>query len=97
MARAVLFTLAILICGQAILICGQAIFAQPLSIQQLLRKSAKSESYWQTRQRLLLNEQRQSLGGKLELNPIEVRANEVLMRAKNQEIHDGLILSLTIA
>lgn len=42
----------------------------------------------------MIDEKQQSLGGKLELNPIEARANEVLMRAKRQEIYDGSILSL---
>jgi hypothetical protein len=38
----------------------------------------------------------QSLGGELHLNSIEVKANRVLMAAKNRELHDGSIFSLFI-
>lgn len=93
MARAVLLTLAILVCGQAIYVHPADITR---SLKRLLRKP-RQNTYWQIRDQLMTDEKQQSLGGKLELNPIEARANQVLMRAKSREIYDGLILSLTIA
>lgn len=92
MTRAVLFIL-------TILICGQMIFVHPFDIilRRLYRKPPRQNTYWKMRQQLMVNERQLSLGGKLELNPTEARANQVLMRAKSREIYDGLILSLTIA
>lgn len=91
MARAILLTL-------AIVICGQATFIHPINVIATLSQQKSTPSiYWKTRQELMMDEKRQSLGGELELNPIEARANQVLMRAKSREIYDGLILSLAIA
>jgi len=97
MVKAVLFILAIQIC--------QTIFAHPIDatidVTLFQRKSlpvAQQNAYWKRRQQMMLDEQQQSLGGKLVLNPIEAKANQVLMRAKSREIHDGSIfLSFTIA
>ncbi|KAL6263330.1 hypothetical protein P5V15_006127 [Pogonomyrmex californicus] len=91
MAGLVLLTL-------AILICGEAIFANPIEItltRRNLRKPPREKTYWQLRRQLLMDEKRQSLGGELELNPIEARANQVLMTAKSREIHDGFITGNT--
>ncbi|XP_012530424.1 adenosine deaminase 2 [Monomorium pharaonis] len=85
MARIVLF-MTILTCA----IFMQAVDAT-IMIQRLLRKSIQPNIYWQIRQQLQMNEKRQSLGGELELNPIEIKANEVLMKAKRREIYDGFI------
>jgi len=93
MAKAVLFILVIQICQ---------IFAHPIDATVTLfqRKSlqvAQQNAYWKRRQQMMLDEQQQSLGGKLVLSPIEAKANQVLMRAKSREICDGSILSFTIA
>jgi len=53
----------------------------------------RRSGYWQLRDELMRDEMQRSLGGELHLDPIEIKANEILMAAKNQEIHDGLILS----
>lgn len=89
MARAILLTL-------AIVICDQATFIHPINVIAALSQQTPAV-YWKTRRELMMDEKRQSLGGELELNPIEARANQVLMRAKSREIYDGLILSLAIA
>ncbi|EFN85554.1 adenosine deaminase 2 [Harpegnathos saltator] len=49
----------------------------------------KQSSYWQLRRQLLMDEKRQSLGGDLELGPVETKANQVLMAAKDLEIYNG--------
>ncbi|KYN30163.1 Adenosine deaminase CECR1 [Trachymyrmex cornetzi] len=92
MARTFLFIL-------AILIYGQATFGYPSDVtsstQQHMQKSWQRESYWQIRRKLLLDEKQESLGGDLELSPIEAKANDVLMKAKSREIYDGFITGNT--
>ncbi|KAG5343220.1 ADA2 deaminase, partial [Acromyrmex heyeri] len=92
MARTFLFIL-------AILICGQATFGYPSDItsstQQHMPKFWQHEPYWQIRRKLLLDEKHESLGGDLELSPIETKANDVLMKAKEREIYDGFITGNT--
>jgi len=92
MTKAVLF-LAIQICQ---------IFAHPIDatvdvslFQPKSLQIAQQNAYWKRRQQMMLDEQQQSLGGKLVLSPIEAKANQVLMRAKSREIYDGSILSFT--
>lgn len=58
---------------------------------------ARVPIYWQLRQRLLADEKRRFLGGDMELGPVEVEANKVLMEAKSRELADGSILSFIIA
>lgn len=70
----------------AILMSGDAIHAL-----------IKQPNYWQLREQLLMDEKRLALGGDLELGPIEVKANRVLMAAKNREILNGSMFSFTIA
>jgi len=70
----------------SILICDDASLAHPM----------RQSTYWQLRRQLMRDEMQQSLGGELHLNSIEVKANRVLMAAKNREIHDGSISSLFI-
>jgi len=65
----------------SILICNDASLAHPM----------RQSTYWQLRQQLMRDEMQRSLGGELHLNSMEVKANRVLMAAKNQEIHDGSI------
>ena len=93
MARIFLFIL-------AILICGQATFGYPSDItsstQQHMQKFWQRKPYWQIRRKLLLDENHESRGGDLELSPIETKANDILMKAKEREIYDGSILSLII-
>ncbi|XP_011693439.1 PREDICTED: adenosine deaminase CECR1-like [Wasmannia auropunctata] len=89
MARTLLFILAVLICGQTIFV--HPAILDNLSLKRLLRQSPQRKTYWETRRRLILDEKRLSLGGELELSPIEARANQVLMRAKSREIYDGFI------
>ncbi|XP_011880774.1 PREDICTED: adenosine deaminase CECR1-like [Vollenhovia emeryi] len=86
MARVVLFTL-------AILICGQATYVHPNYVTLSKRGPGLPtvNMYWFKRQRLLADEKQQSLGGKLQLSPVETKANNVLMRAKRREIYDGFI------
>ncbi|EZA59882.1 hypothetical protein DMN91_001123 [Ooceraea biroi] len=72
----------------AILTCNNAVFAHPID-DTSQRQLTRQPIYWQLRRQLLRDEMRQSLGGELQLNPIEVRANRVLMAAKCREIHDG--------
>ncbi|XP_032662640.1 adenosine deaminase 2-like [Odontomachus brunneus] len=62
----------------AILMSGDAIHAL-----------IKQPNYWQLREQLLMDEKRLALGGDLELGPVEVKANQVLMAAKNREILNG--------
>lgn len=90
MARAILLTL-------AIVICDQATFIHSMNVIETPSQQNSTPLYWKTRRELMMDEKRQSLGGELELNPIEARANQILMRAKSREIYDGLILSLAIA
>lgn len=73
-----------------ILICHNMIFAYHT------RHFTQQPTYWQLRRQLIKDEMQQSLGGGLQLNPMEVRANRVLMAAKRREVHDGSILSLLI-
>ncbi|KYN05424.1 Adenosine deaminase CECR1 [Cyphomyrmex costatus] len=103
MAKAFLFILAILIYGQAIF--GHRhethehhhheTHEHPRDIttatQQHMQKPWQREPYLQLRRKLLLDEKRESLGGDLELSPIESKANDVLMKAKCREIYDGFI------
>lgn len=78
MTSYILFVLAFLICNYAI----------------LAGTYTRQHTYWQLRERLLVHEKRQSLGGELKLGPVEIMANYVLMAAKNKEINDGSILYL---
>lgn len=80
-----------------ILICGEGILAQRFFPFRRIKKREEQPDYFSQREQLIKNESDLSLGGKLQLSPIEVRANEVLMTAKNREMHDGSSLSLTIA
>ncbi|XP_071634278.1 adenosine deaminase 2 [Temnothorax longispinosus] len=88
MARAILFTLAILICCQTIL--AQPLESFGLSLSRFLHRTPQNK-YWEMRKQMMSEEKQQSLGGKLELNFIETKANEILMRAKLREIHDGFM------
>ncbi|KYN36297.1 Adenosine deaminase CECR1 [Trachymyrmex septentrionalis] len=92
MARTFLYIL-------TILICGQATFGYPndvtSSTQQHVQKFWQHEPYWQIRRKLLLTEKQESLGGNLELSPIEAKANDVLMKAKSREIYNGFITGNT--
>lgn len=81
MDKSILFILVILICGVTII---------AHSCQEL-KKNREPSDYFSERQQLIKNESDLSLGGKLQLNPIETRANEVLITAKNREMHDGFI------
>ncbi|XP_071557389.1 adenosine deaminase 2-like [Temnothorax nylanderi] len=89
MARAILFTLAILIYCQTILV--QPLESFSLSLPRFLNRTPQQNKYWQLRQRMMSEEKQQSLGGKLELSPNETKANEILMRAKIRELYDGFI------
>jgi len=88
MAKSILFIFVILIYGEAIL-------AHPF--RRIRDNKEEQHDYLSTREQLIKSENRLSLGGKLRLNHIEARANEVLMTAKNREMHDGSNISLTIA
>lgn len=77
MAGFLLFTLLLTL---AILMSGDA-----------MHTLVKRPNYWQLRKQLLIDEQRRSLGGDMELRPVEVEANRVLMAAKNREIYNGAI------
>ncbi|XP_070150821.1 adenosine deaminase 2 [Polyergus mexicanus] len=80
MSWLILFTL-------TILICGNVINAQSMQARKFIRQNY----YWQLRRKLIMNETRCSLGGQLELNPMELIANKILMSIKYQEIHEGFI------
>ncbi|XP_020279115.1 adenosine deaminase CECR1-like [Pseudomyrmex gracilis] len=70
-----------------ILICSETILAYPWQKAYVLRQA----NYWWTRQYLLMGERQEAFGGNLILNPIETKANEILMTAKTQEINDGFV------
>jgi len=76
----------LLLAMASILICDDASLAHPV----------RQSTYWQLREQLMRDEMQQSLGGELQLNSIEVKANRVLMAAKNRELHDCSIFSLFI-
>lgn len=63
-----------------------------------MKKSSEQPliDYFNQRKQLIKNENDLSVGGKLQLSPIEAMANEVLITAKDREMHNGLNLLLTI-